>query len=69
LQKKQENAQEILHGLFPSNVPNMAPNDPLDKSTVALCEKLMDEAPVADPRWAATFGRSGTRAMYLVLNF
>jgi hypothetical protein len=67
LQKKQEESLDILQRLFPSNAPSGAPHDPLDISTFALCEKLMDEAPVADPRWAASYGRSGEKQIFFWL--
>ncbi|ODN04961.1 hypothetical protein Ocin01_01707 [Orchesella cincta] len=57
--RKIDDALLTLAGLFPSNVPSLAPHDPLDKSTVALCEKLVDDAPLSDPRWMANFGRHG----------
>lgn len=56
--RKTDDAINILTALFPPNVPSLAPHDPLDISTVALCEKLVDDAPISDPRWM-TFGRNG----------
>jgi len=57
--KRLDECLEILNGLFPPGQPSLTPHDPVDIWTIALCEKLVDDAPIADPRWASAFGRSG----------
>lgn len=57
--RKTEDALNTLTCLFPPNVPSLAPHDALDISTVALCKKLVDDAPISDPRWMNNFGRHG----------
>ena len=52
--KRTEECQDILNSLFPSNVPSLTPSDPIDIWTVALCEKLIDDAPMSDPRWGSS---------------
>jgi len=62
-----EECQDILVSLFPSHVPSMTPNDPIDIWTVGLCEKLIDDAPVSDPRWGASIGRGKIQQVILML--
>ncbi len=57
--KRVDECSEILNNLFPPNVGRTTPNDPIDLWTVALCENLVDDAPLRDPRWNATLGRAG----------
>lgn len=59
LQKKMDECCAILNSLFPSNVPSLTPHDPIDSATLAIAERLIDEAPSADPRWGTSF-RTGT---------
>lgn len=60
--KKMEECQDILRNLFPPNVASLTPNDPIDIFTVSLCEKLIDDAPVGDPRWLmSSAARRGLR--------
>ncbi len=55
--KKPEECHDILRMLFPPNVPSLTPSDPIDIWTVGLCQKLIDDAPVSDPRWGPALGR------------
>lgn len=52
-----EECIQILEELFPADVPNRAPHDPVDLLTVELCENLVDDAPPSDPRWASGLGK------------
>ena len=55
-----DECEEILRNLFPDDVASLTPHDPIDKLTIALCEKLVDDAPVGDPRWLTnTIGSRG----------
>lgn len=73
--RKTDEAINTLTLLFPANVPSLAPHDPLDISTVALCEKLVDDAPISDPRWLNNLGRHidqdplGMKSKILIKNF
>jgi hypothetical protein len=66
LKKKVEESGAILDNLFPPNHTSLCPQDPLDLATVSFCEKLIDEPPVADPRWGSSF-RNGER--FLLYDF
>lgn len=70
LQKKVEDCGVILNDLFPLN-PNHTvhmsqASCSLDSATLSIAERLIDEAPSADPRWGTSF-RNGKHRAYLSL--
>ncbi|CAG7724934.1 unnamed protein product [Allacma fusca] len=51
--KKSNECQEIISTLFPANKSEWSPYDSIDITALALCEKLIDDAPATDQRGGA----------------
>ena len=48
--KKTNDCQDIINTLFPSGAGEWSPQESIDMTAIALCEKLIDDAPPSDQR-------------------
>ncbi len=73
LQKKTDECAAILNSLFPQNSSSLNTHDSIDSATLSIAERLIDEAPSADPRWGTSFRTEdqdiGMKSKILIKNF